>query len=143
MTIRITPEIEIPENEIQETFIRVGGPGGQKVNKTSTGVQIRFDVENSPSLPDDVRERLTRIAGNRMTQEGHLVIEASRFRTQERNRHDALERLVNLIRQATQRPKARKKTSPSAQSSHRRLKAKQHRSEIKALRRRVMDNDEF
>jgi ribosome-associated protein len=70
MAIQVTPKIEIPENEIQETFIRVGGPGGQKVNKTSTGVQIRFDVENSPSLPEDVRERLVRIAGNRMTQEG-------------------------------------------------------------------------
>jgi ribosome-associated protein len=143
MAIQVTPKIEIPENEIQETFIRVGGPGGQKVNKTSTGVQIRFDVENSPSLPEDVRERLVRIAGNRMTQEGHLIIEATQFRTQERNRHDAIKRLVNLIRQAAQPPKVRQKTTPSPQSSSSRLKAKQRRAEIKALRRRIVDDEEL
>ena len=135
--IRITSDISIDENEIQEAFIRVGGPGGQKVNKTASGVQLRFDVENTVSLPEDVRARLKRIAGKRLTKEGELVIEGSRFRTQERNRQDAIERLVNLIRQAAHHPKTRRKTSPKPEARKRRLEAKRHRSKIKEQRRRI------
>ncbi|MBE0408839.1 MAG: aminoacyl-tRNA hydrolase [Anaerolineales bacterium] len=142
MVIQITPNISISEAEIEESFIRTGGPGGQKVNKTSTGVQIRFDAVGSPSLPEDVRARLKRIAGNRMTKDGQLIIEATRFRTQERNRQDALERLIDLIRQAARRPKSRRKTAPSPEVHRRRLQAKRHRARIKADRRRIQPGDE-
>lgn len=132
--IRITPTLAIDESEIQEEFIRASGPGGQNVNKVATAVQLRFNVAHSPSLPESVRKRLIRLAGNRLTADGILMIEARRFRTQERNRRDAVERLVDLIRQAAKRPKTRRKTKPTPASRERRLRNKRRRSEIKRLR---------
>ena len=118
--IPVTGTITIDEEEIHQEFIRASGPGGQNVNKVATAVQLRFDVAHSPSLPEDVRERLTRIAGKRMTKEGYLIIDARRFRTQEQNRQDSVARLVDLIRQAAQRPKIRKRTRPTLASRERR-----------------------
>jgi ribosome-associated protein len=135
MAIRINSQIEIDEGEIQENFIRASGPGGQKVNKTSSAVQLRFDVLHSDSLPNEVRERLKHIAGNRITSEGELIIESNHYRSQERNRQEARRRLVQLIRQATRRPKARKPTKPTAASQKRRLEEKRRHSEKKRLRR--------
>jgi ribosome-associated protein len=132
--IRITDHIAIDESEISESFIRASGPGGQNVNKLSTAVQLRFDVRNSPSLPDDVRERLQRLAGRRMTRDGVLIITAQRFRTQERNRDDALERLIELVRAATVRPVKRRPTRPTFASKVRRLEGKKRRGGVKALR---------
>ncbi|WP_134496761.1 alternative ribosome rescue aminoacyl-tRNA hydrolase ArfB [Microvirga pakistanensis] len=129
--IQVTNTIALDEAELQESFIRASGPGGQNVNKVESAVQLRFDVRNSPSLPDDVRTRLERIAGKRLTNDGVLVITAQRFRTQERNREDAVARLVELIRQATERPKPRRPTRPTLASKKRRLEAKGRRSEIK------------
>ncbi len=133
--IRVTGTITIDEGEIHQQFIRASGPGGQNVNKVSTAVQLRFDVAHSPSLPEDVRERLNHLAGKRMTKEGCLIIAAQRFRTQEQNRKDAVARLVGLIRQAAQRPKFRKRTKPTLASKERRLERKHRRSTIKKLRR--------
>jgi ribosome-associated protein len=133
--IQITPELAIDESEISETFVRASGPGGQNVNKVSTAVQLRFDVRGSPSLPDGVRIRLERLAGSRLTKEGVIVISADRFRTQERNREDAVERLVALIRRATEVPKKRRPTRPTLASKERRLKAKTERGQVKRLRR--------
>jgi ribosome-associated protein len=132
--IRITDHIAIDESEISESFIRASGPGGQNVNKLSTAVQLRFDVRNSPSLPDEVRERLQRLAGRRLTRDGVLVITAQRFRTQERNREDALERLIELVRAATVRPVKRRPTRPTFASKVRRLEGKKRRGGVKALR---------
>src|SRR3954469_6320644 len=111
--IRITDQIAIDEREIEESFIRSSGPGGQNVNKLATAVQLRFDVRGSPSLPSDVRTRLERLAGRRLTGEGVLVITAQRHRTQERNRQDALDRLIELIRTAAVAPKPRRPTRPT------------------------------
>ncbi|MEO5374574.1 MAG: aminoacyl-tRNA hydrolase [Alphaproteobacteria bacterium] len=132
--IRITGGIAIDESEIVECFIRSSGPGGQNVNKVATAVQVRFDVRNSPSLPADVRERLERLAGRRLSREGILVITAQRFRTQDRNRQDALERVIELVRLAAVRPVTRHPTRPTAGSRRRRLEAKTHRGAIKRLR---------
>jgi len=133
--IRVTGTITIGDEEIHQQFIRASGPGGQNVNKVATAVQLRFDVLHSPSLPEDVRERLIRLAGKRMTQEGYLMIDARRFRTQEQNRQDSVARLVSLIRQAAQRPKIRKRTKPTKASEERRLESKHRRGRIKQLRR--------
>jgi len=139
--IYITPDIAIDESEIQQTFIRASGPGGQNVNKVATAVQLRFDVAHSPSLPDDVRERLVRLAGRRMTEDGVLIIEARRFRTQDRNRQDAIDRLVALIRRASKKPKRRRKTKPTLASKEQRLETKRRRSERKRMRQSVPDNE--
>lgn len=140
--IQITPAIAIDEGEIQEEFIRASGPGGQNVNKVATAVQLRFDVAHSPSLPDDVRQRLVRLAGQRMTDEGVLIIEARRFRTQARNRQDAVDRLVALIRKAAKKPRPRRKTRPTPASKKQRLEAKRHRGEIKRLRRSIQSYED-
>jgi ribosome-associated protein len=132
--IRITDHIALDESELIESFIRASGPGGQNVNKLSTAVQLRFDVRRSPSLTDEVRARLERLAGKRLTREGVLVITAQRHRTQERNRADALERLTELIRQAAVRPVPRRPTRPTKASRRRRVDDKKRRGSIKALR---------
>jgi ribosome-associated protein len=133
--IRVTPAIVLAEDELVESFVRAPGPGGQNVNKLATAVQLRFDVAHSPSLPDAVRERLIRLAGRRLTGEGVLVIEAHRFRTQNRNREDARTRLLELIRAASVVPKVRRSTRPSAASRERRLQDKRARSDVKRGRR--------
>ena len=135
--IYITPNLAIENAEIQEVFIRSAGPGGQNVNKVATGVQLRFDVANSPSLPNDVRERLLKLGGRRVTADGVLVIEARRFRTQAQNREDALQRLVHLIFQATQAPALRQKTKPGPAAAKRRLESKRRRSQTKRRRLNV------
>jgi ribosome-associated protein len=132
--IRVTSSISIDERELDERFIRASGPGGQNVNKLSTAVQLRFDVRRSPSLPDPVRARLERLAGRRLTRDGVIVITAQRHRTQERNRQDALDRLVELIEQAAVAPVPRRKTKPTYGSRQRRLESKKRRSTIKDLR---------
>ncbi len=138
--IQVGRNIEIGEDELDENFVRASGPGGQNVNKVATAVQLRFDARNSPSLPDRVRERLIRLAGQRATKEGEIVIEASRHRTQERNRQDARERLAELIARAAEPPPPpRKKTRPSKGAVERRLKAKAGRSQIKKMRGKVLD----
>lgn len=132
--IPVTDEIELDEREIEENFVRASGPGGQNVNKVSSAVQLKFDVRRSRSLPDEVAIRLMKLAGTRVTQDGVLVITAQRFRSQEQNRQDALDRLVGLIRQAAVRPKPRRKTKPTLASKTRRLEGKSRRSRIKSLR---------
>ena len=140
--ISITATIAIDEKEIVLDFIRASGPGGQNVNRVATAVQLRFDVRHSPNLPADVRARLSRLAGRRISEEGVLVIEAKRFRTQERNRQDALDRLVALIREASEKPKRRVRTKPSRASKERTLESKRRRSRIKQMRRSVrVSND--
>ena len=135
--IRVNRHISLNEKEIKLDFIRSSGPGGQNVNKVATAVQLRFDVKNSSSLPDDVRSRLIRLAGKRLTGEGILILKAVRFRTQERNRQDAIDRLVKLIDQASRKPTFRVKTRPSQASRQKRLTAKRLRSQIKRTRRPV------
>jgi ribosome-associated protein len=132
--IRINEHLAIDDSEIEESFIRSSGPGGQNVNKLATAVQLRFDVRHSPSLPHEVRARLERLAGKRLTREGVLVITAQRFRTQERNRADALERLVEMIRAAAVRPTPRRPTKPTFGSKVRRLEKKKRHAGLKALR---------
>jgi ribosome-associated protein len=132
--IHITSTITIDESEIQEYFVRASGPGGQNVNKVATAVQLRFDVTNSRSLPEEVRIRLISLAGNRITEDGILIIDARRFRTQGRNREDATGRLVELIRNAAKRPKIRRKTRPTLASKIRRLESKRRGAESKRVR---------
>jgi ribosome-associated protein len=132
--IRITGTIAIDEDELKERFIRASGPGGQNVNKLASAVQLRVDVRGSPNLPDEVRARLERLAGSRLTREGVLVINAQRHRTQERNRQDARERLVELIRRAAVRPIPRRATKPTAGARERRLESKKRRGAIKGWR---------
>jgi ribosome-associated protein len=139
--IKVTGNIQLDEWELRESFIRASGPGGQHVNKASTAVQLRFNVERSPNLPDDVRRRLAQQAASQITEEGDLIIEANRFRSQERNRAEARQRLVELVRRATRKPKRRKKTRPTRASNERRLRNKKRRGEKKRLRGRVRNND--
>jgi ribosome-associated protein len=131
--IKITENISIDESEIREEFIRSSGPGGQNVNKVLTAVQLHFDIAGS-SIPANVKERLYHIARNRISASGELLINARRYRTQEKNRKDALDRLVRLIRKASEKPKVRKKTKPTEASIERRLKEKRKRSEVKKMR---------
>lgn len=140
--IYITHNISIDESEIQEEFIRSSGPGGQNVNKLATAVQLRFDAVNSPSLPDDVRQRLIRLAGKRITEAGILIISARRFRTQERNRQDAINRLVELIRKAAAKPKLRRKTKPPLALKEQRLESKRRRSKLKQMRQAVPSSED-
>lgn len=133
--IQVNEAIAIDEEELQLDFVRASGPGGQKVNKVSTAVQLRFDVRESASLPEEVKRRLARLAGRRMTAEGVLILEARQHRTQEQNRQEAIDRLVELVRRAAQKPKVRRPTRPTAASQRRRLEAKRRRGEIKRLRR--------
>jgi ribosome-associated protein len=133
--IRVTSHISIDEREIEESFVRASGPGGQNVNKLATAVQLRFDVRSSPSLPAEVRERLERLAGARLTRDGLLVITAQSHRTQGRNRQDALDRLIDLIRRAAIAPRLRRPTKPPKASRERRVEAKKHRAGLKRLRR--------
>ena len=138
----ITPDLVIAESEIEEKFIRSAGPGGQNVNKVATAVQLRFDVQHSPSLPEAVRARLLRLAVKRVTDEGVLVIEAHRFRTQEENRQDARQRLVALLQKAAVAPKTRRPTKPTAASQARRLDSKRRQSQRKRLRRTNADHSD-
>jgi len=133
--IRVTGKISIDEREISESFVRASGPGGQNVNKLSTAVQLRFDVRGAPSLPAEVRARLERLAGSRLTRDGVLVITAQRHRTQARNRQDALDRLIDLIRRAATPPAPRRPTRPTAASRERRIEGKKRRAKVKGLRR--------
>ena len=131
--IQITPSFSIDESELQFAFVRASGPGGQNVNKVATAVQLRFDVIHS-SLPEEVKERLKHLAGNKITGEGELLIEAKKFRTQEQNREDALNRLIDLLQRAFEKPKARRKTKPTKAAKEKRLKEKKVRGEIKKIR---------
>jgi len=133
--IRINGNISIDEDEVEERFIRASGPGGQNVNKLASAVQLRFDVRRSRSLPEDVRARLERLSGKRLSKDGMLVIAAQRHRTQERNRRDALDRLISLIQRAAVPPVARRATKPTAAARERRLQSKQRRGSLKGLRR--------
>jgi ribosome-associated protein len=139
--IPVTDAIAIDEDEISYAFVRASGPGGQHVNKTSTAVELRFDVRRSPSLPEPVRARLERLAGSRLTNEGVLVLFAQNRRSQELNRQDAVERLVELVRKAAEIPKRRKATRPTLASKTRRLEAKSRRGGVKSLRGRPRGED--
>jgi ribosome-associated protein len=132
--LQITPALHIDERELQFDYIRASGPGGQNVNKVATAVQLRFDIINSPSLASDIKGRLIRLAGNRVNVDGVLLIEAKRFRTQEQNREDATERLIELLRKALVKPKKRLKTKPTRASKEERLKEKKQRGAIKKTR---------
>jgi ribosome-associated protein len=132
---QVTDTISIDDSELEESFVRSSGPGGQNVNKLSTAVQLRFDVRRSPSLPNDVALRLMRLAGKRMTKDGVLVLVAQNHRTQERNRAEARERLIALIQEAAVRPVPRRATKPTKASKRQRLESKKRRSGIKSMRR--------
>lgn len=140
--IPVSDSITLVDDEISESFIRTSGPGGQHVNKTSTGVQLRFDVARSPSLPESVRARLLRMSGSRLTDEGILIITATRFRSQKANREDAVARLCAILQNAEKVPKRRKKTRPTRASKTRRLDTKRQRGTIKKARGPVRDSGE-
>lgn len=135
--IRITDAIRLDEADVEEKFVRSPGPGGQNVNKAATAVQLRFDARGCAALSEAVRERLARLAGRRMTRDGILILEANRYRTQDRNRRNAWDRLADLIRRAAEPPRRRKKTRPSLQSAERRLERKHRQGERKRGRRPV------
>jgi ribosome-associated protein len=135
--LQITPTVALDESELEERFVRASGPGGQNVNKVATAVQLRFDVERSTALSDDVRARLRALAGSRMTTDGVLVIDARRHRTQAQNRDDARQRLAELVRQALVKPKKRRKTKPTQLAVERRIESKKKRSNTKRNRGRV------
>ena len=132
--LEITPNLSIDERELTFDFIRASGPGGQNVNKVATAVQLRFDAAHSPSLPEAVRARLIKLAGRRVTSDGVLVIEAKKYRSQEQNRFDAIQRFSELVRKATEKPKPRRKTKPTRAAKEERLKGKKKRGEIKRNR---------
>ena len=140
--IQITDTFALNENEVQLEFIKATGPGGQHVNKVSSAVQLRFDAAGSPAISDGMYERLKKIAGRRMTTDGVLVIKANRFRSQEQNRQDAVNRLVLLIQRAMETPKHRRPTKPSVASRQRRLAAKRHRGEAKRRRKKIGHSEE-
>jgi len=139
--LKITDTITIEDWELTEQFIRAGGPGGQNVNKVSTAVELRFEAERSPNLPDPVKRRLRRIAGQRWTKEGAIVLQVSDTRSQAQNREIARRRLAELIRRSTEKPKKRIPTRPTLGSKKRRIKAKKVRGEVKALRGKIIDED--
>jgi ribosome-associated protein len=139
--IEITPEIWLDEAEIKWRFVRGSGPGGQNVNKVATTAQLRWNTLASPVLPDDVRERLARLAGHRLTQEGEILIEAGEYRSQGRNRQEALDRLIRLLRRAATRPKPRRPTRPSGSAKARRTESKRRHAAKKRLRRFDPDRD--
>jgi ribosome-associated protein len=141
MTIDITPSLSIDEAELEFSFIRASGPGGQNVNKVSSAVQMRFDARGSPSLPNDVSIRLQKLAGSRLTLDGVIVITANRFRTQEANRRDAIGRLTELIAKAAEAPVKRRPTKPSKAVKERRLEGKSRRAAVKAMRGRPSGQD--
>jgi len=140
--IQVTRSIRLSEDELQVSFVRASGPGGQNVNKVATAVQLRFDAAGSPSLSAEVRERLLRLAGRRATEDGVIVIDARRHRTQERNRQDAVDRLVDLIRRAAARPKTRRATKPTRAARERRLDMKRKRADVKRNRARKPSLDD-
>src|ERR1700748_1345986 len=139
MPVDIQPGVSLPDSDLSLSFVRASGPGGQNVNKVSSAVQLRFDLSGSRSLPKDVRDRLARLAGRRLTRDGVIVIIAQRYRTQERNRQDALDRLIALIRRAAEPPTPRRPTKPSRAAKERRLQAKAHRATVKQQRRTAPD----
>jgi len=138
-TLYISPALQIPPSEIHIDFVRASGPGGQHINKVATAVQLRFDIANSPSLPESVRMRLLKLPDKRITQGGILIINARRYKSQERNRQDAITRLTDLVRKGAVKSRFRRNTKPTFASRRRRLNTKRQRSNIKRLRRTVKD----